>query len=224
VFSGTRHEVQALRGVDLRIESGTTMGLAGPSGCGKSTLARCLAGLERLDAGTVCIDGDDITARQGRALLPYRNLVQLIFQDSAAALNPRFTALEIVTEPMVIQRQGSATERRLRAVELLSQVGLPSDRLHARAGEFSGGERQRLALARALAVRPRLLILDEAFSGLDVDTRALITTLLTTLQREQDLALLCISHDVEFLARFAPDVAVMHGGRIVEQRSARAAA
>jgi ABC-type glutathione transport system ATPase component len=216
VFSGARYEVQALRGVDLRIERGTTMGLAGPSGCGKSTLARCLAGLETLDAGTVFIDGQDITALRGRTLLPYRNLVQLIFQDSAAALNPRFTALEVVTEPMVIQRQGSPSERRLRAVELLSQVGLPSDRLQSRAGEFSGGERQRLAIARALAVRPRLLILDEAFSGLDVETRALITTLLMTLQREQDLALLCISHDVQFLAEFAPDIAVMHDGTILE--------
>jgi ABC-type glutathione transport system ATPase component len=222
VFSGARYEVQALRDVDLRIERGTTKGLAGPSGCGKSTVARCLAGLETLDAGTVRIDGHDITALRGRALLHHRNLVQLIFQDSAAALNPRFTALEIVTEPMVIQRQGSPSERRLRAVELLSQVGLPSDRLQARAGEFSGGERQRLTIARALAVRPRLLILDEAFSGLDADTRALITTLLMTLQREQGLALLCISHDVEFLAEFAPDVAVMRGGTIVEQSSAQA--
>jgi ABC-type glutathione transport system ATPase component len=222
VFSGTRYEVQALRGVELRIERGTTMGLAGPSGCGKSTLARCLAGLETLDAGTVFIDGQDITGLRGRALLPYRNLVQLIFQDSAAALNPRFTALEIVTEPMVIQRQGSPSERRLRAVELLSQVGLPSDRLQSRASEFSGGQRQRLAIARALAVGPRLLILDEAFSGLDVDTRALITTLLMTLQREQGLALLCISHDVEFLAEFAPDIAVMHDGTILEHTSARA--
>jgi peptide/nickel transport system ATP-binding protein len=217
VFSGTRYDVQALRGVDLHVERGTTVGLAGPSGCGKSTLARCLAGLETLDAGTVRIDGHDITALQGRALLPYRNLVQLIFQDSAAALNPRFTALEIVSEPMVIQRHGSASERRLRTVELLSQVGLPSDRLHARAGEFSGGERQRLAIARALAVRPHLLILDEALSGLDVDTRALIATLLMTLQREQGLALLCISHDFDFLAECASEIAVMHRGTIVEQ-------
>ena len=108
-------------------------------------------------------------------------------------------------------------ERRLRAIELLSHVGLPTDRLDARAGEFSGGERQRLAIARALAVRPRLLILDEAFSGLDVETRTRITSLLMTLQREQDLALLCISHDLDFLAEFAPEIAVMRKGAIVEQ-------
>jgi peptide/nickel transport system ATP-binding protein len=217
LFSGSQDEVEALCGLDLRIERGTTLGLAGASGCGKSTLARCLAGLETLDAGTVRVDGHDITSLRGRALLPYRNQVQLIFQDSAAALNPRFTALDIVAEPMVIQREGTPHARRHRAIELLSQVGLPADRLDARAGEFSGGERQRLAIARALAVRPRLLILDEAFSGLDLVTRSMITTLLVTLQRGQGLAVLCISHDLEFLADFAPEIAVMCRGAIVEQ-------
>jgi len=217
LFLRSQYEVEALCGLELRIERGTTLGLVGPSGCGKSTVARCLAGMESLDAGKVLIDGHDITSLRGRALLLYRNQVQLIFQDSAAALNPRFTALDIVTEPMVIQRDGTLHEQRHRAIELLSQVGLPADRLQSRAGEFSGGERQRLAIARALAVRPRLLILDEAFSGLDLETRWLITTLLMTLQREQGLALLCISHDLEFLAEFAPEIAVMRSGAIVEQ-------
>jgi peptide/nickel transport system ATP-binding protein len=217
LFSSSRYDVQALNGIELRVERGSTVGLAGPSGCGKSTLARCLAGLESLDSGTLRIDGHDITSLEGRARLPYRNQVQLIFQDASAALNPRFTALEIITEPMVVQNVGTPSERRLLAIELLSQVGLASDRLNARAGEFSGGERQRLAIARALAVQPKLLILDEAFSGLDVDTRTRITSLLLTLQREQGLALLCISHDLEFLAEFAPEIALMHKGAIVEQ-------
>jgi len=220
MFAGSRYDVHALRGLDLCVERGTTLGLLGPSGCGKSTLARCLAGAETLDAGRVLIDGQDITGLRGRALLPYRNQVQLIFQDSAAALNPRFTALDIVTEPMVIRQTVTPHERRLRAVDLLSQVGLPADRLHARAGEFSGGERQRLAIARALAVRPRLLILDEAFSGLDLETRSLITTLLLTLQREEGLAFLCISHDFDLLAEFASEIAVMERGTIVEHGTA----
>ena len=160
--------VEALKSVDLSIVRGSTLGLAGRSGCGKSTLARCIAGLERPDAGEVRIDGIDIARLRGRALLPYRNQVQVIFQDSAAALNPRFTALDIVTEAMVIQGIGTAADRRDRAADLMTQVGLSPDRLQSRPGEFSGGERQRLAIARALAVSPRLLILDEAFSGLDV--------------------------------------------------------
>lgn len=220
IFGGSQYAVHALRAVDLQIDRGTTLGLAGPSGCGKSTLARCLAGLDTVDEGRVRIDGHDITSLRGRALQPYRNLVQLIFQDSAAALNPRFTALEIVTEPMLIQGIASAHERARRAVDLLSAVGLPTDRLDSRAGEFSGGERQRLAIARALAVHPRLLILDEAFSGLDTETRSRITTLLLGLQRQHDLALLCISHDLDFLSEFAPEIAVMENGSIVERGAA----
>ena len=217
VFYTDEVETLALDNVNIEIGKGEYVSIAGPSGCGKSTLARCLAGLEPVDAGTVRIDGHDITSLRGRALLPYRNQVQLIFQDAAAALNPRFTALDLVTEPMVIQGVATLHQRRSRAIELLSHVGLPTDRLDARPGEFSGGERQRLAIARALAVDPKLLILDEAFSGLDVETRTRITSLLMTLQREQSLAILCISHDLEFLGDFAPEIALMRNGVIVEQ-------
>jgi peptide/nickel transport system ATP-binding protein len=217
-FSRANHTVTALKSVNLRIEPGSTIGLAGQSGCGKSTLARTLAALEPLDAGALRIDGHDITGLRGGALQLYRNQVQLIFQDSAAALNPRFTALDIISEPLTIQSATNPTERRLRAMALMADVGLPADRLQARAGEFSGGERQRLAIARALAVRPRLLILDEAFSGLDVDTRTRITQLLLDLQRQHDLALLCISHDLTLLDEFASEVVVMHDGEIVERR------
>ncbi|HEU4689345.1 MAG TPA: ABC transporter ATP-binding protein [Vicinamibacterales bacterium] len=210
--------VQALRGVDLSIVRGSTTGLTGRSGCGKSTLARCIAGLEAADSGQIRIDGTDITRLRGRALLPFRNQAQVIFQDSAAALNPRFTALDIISEPLVIQGIGTGADRRERAADLMTRVGLSPDRLRACPGEFSGGERQRLAIARALAVSPRLLILDEAFSGLDVATRDRIVRLLVDLQSAQGLTYLCISHDLDFLARFANDILVMEDGQIVAPR------
>jgi ABC-type glutathione transport system ATPase component len=216
----TRHVVNALDGVTLRLERGRTMGLTGPSGCGKSTLARCLAGLDRLDAGEIRIDGRPVTALRGQQRHLHRNQVQLIFQDSAAALNPRFTVHEAIVEPMVVQRTGTVADRRLRAVELLHQVGLPADALSMRPGELSGGERQRVAIARALATHPRVLILDEAFSGLDLDTRHRIIGVLQSLQASDGLSYLCISHDRDLLAEFASQIARMRDGRVVGEDAA----
>jgi peptide/nickel transport system ATP-binding protein len=218
LLSRSQHQVQALAGMNLRITRGSAVGLAGDSGCGKSTLARCLAGLESPDSGEVCINGRNIAQRHGRDLLPFRNQVQLIFQDSAAALNPRFSALDVITEPMVIQGTSMPAERRLRAIDLMLQVGLPADRLRSRASEFSGGERQRLAIARALAVRPQMLILDESFSGLDVETRTRVGSLLISLQETEGLTLLCISHDLGLLADFSSELVIMHRGRFEERR------
>jgi peptide/nickel transport system ATP-binding protein len=143
--------------------------------------------------------------------------VQLIFQDSAAALNPRFTVREAIVEPMVVQAAGTWDEQRRRAIELLHQVGLPAESLDVRPGELSGGERQRVAIARALATNPRVLILDEAFSGLDVETRQRIVGLLQGIQAAEGLAYLCISHDVDLLGEFASEIAVMRNGRIVTE-------
>ena len=206
--------VAALKGVDLSIAHASTLGLAGPSGCGKSTLARCIAGLDTADAGEIRIEGTDIARLRGRDLLPYRNHVQVIFQDSADALNPRFTALDVVSEAMVIQDIGTAADRREVSAALMTKVGLSPDRLASRPAEFSGGERQRLAIARALVSSPRVLILDEAFSGLDVATRERIMRLLTDLQSSQGLTYVCISHDMELLTQFATDIAVMHEGHV----------
>jgi len=214
-----RHFVKALDSVDLRIERGRTLGLTGPSGCGKSTLARCLAGLDALDAGEIRIDGRRVATRRGRDRQMHRNQVQLIFQDSAAALNPRFTVHEAIVEPMVVQRASTTAERRLRVLELLDHVGLPADALTMRPGELSGGERQRVAIARALATHPRVLILDEAFSGLDVETRQRIIGVLQGLQTTDGLAYLCISHDIDLLAELASEIALMRDGRIVGEQA-----
>jgi len=210
-----RHFVKAVDGVDLRIERGRTLGLTGPSGCGKSTLARCLAGLDTLDAGEIRIDGRSMSGLRGRDRQIHRNQVQLIFQDSAAALNPRFTVHDAIVEPLLVQDAGTRGERRHRAIELVHQVGLPAESLDARPGELSGGERQRVAIARALATRPRVLILDEAFSGLDVETRQRIIGLLQGIQAADGLSYLCISHDIELLTEFASEIAIMRDGRIV---------
>jgi peptide/nickel transport system ATP-binding protein len=206
--------VHALKGATLSVARGTILGLAGRSGCGKSTLARCLASLETADAGQICIEGTDIAGLRGRALLPYRNDVQVIFQDSAAALNPRFTALDVISEAMVIQDIGTEDDRRDIAAALMALVDLSPDRLRSQPIEFSGGERQRLAIARALVAGPRVLILDETFSGLDLATRERIMHLLLELKTTQGLTYVCISHDMELLTSFATEIAVMDDGRI----------
>jgi peptide/nickel transport system ATP-binding protein len=220
-FVGARHRVEVLRGVDLRLAHGQTLGLTGLSGCGKSTLARCIAGIDTLDAGEIRLAGRVVSALSGSERQQYRNQVQLIFQDSAAAFNPRFSIYDVISEPMRVQHIGTPEERRARAIELIGKVGLPSDRLNARPGELSGGERQRVAIARALAVRPRVLLLDEAFSGLDTETRARITNLLRELQARDGLAYLCISHDIDLLSEFASEIVVMRDGRIVESEPDR---
>ena len=199
-------EVQALDGVDLELAAGATLALVGESGSGKSTLARCLAGLEEPDRGEIVLEGRS----------------QLIFQDSATALNPRLRAVEIVEEPLVVQRRGSGPERRRRALELFERVGLAAGFATRRPLELSGGQRQRLAIARALAVEPRLLILDEALAGLDVSSQAQILSLLLELQAAHALAYLLISHDLGLVAAVADEVAVLHEGRIVERGPAAA--
>ena len=209
--------VEALAGIDLTIARGSDLALVGQSGSGKSTLARCLARLEEPTSGQIWFEGIDLLARHGRQLLPYRQRMQLILQDSATALDPRLTAAEIVAEPLDILGRGDRRERRRSALELMETVGLPAAYAGRRPLELSGGQRQRLAIARALAVRPQLLILDEAFAGLDASIQAQVARLLRELRGRQGLTYLYISHDLALMSLLADEVAIMLEGRIVER-------
>jgi len=211
-----RAPVQALAGVDLEVERGSDLAVVGQSGSGKSTLARCLARLEEPTSGQIWFEGVDLLALRGRRLLPYRERMQLILQDSATALDPRLGALDIVAEPLDVLGRGGRRERRARALELMEAVGLPADWANRRPLELSGGQRQRLAIARALAVEPRLLILDEAFAGLDASIQAQMANLLRDLKARHGLTYLYISHDLALMAVLADEVAIMFEGRVVE--------
>jgi ABC-type oligopeptide transport system ATPase subunit len=209
--------LEILDGIELEIRAGTTLALVGESGSGKSTLARCLARLEDIDSGEIWFDGREVSSLRSESLRLLRREIQIVFQDPASALNCRFSVAEIIMEPLVIQGICSRREGRLRALDLMEQVGLPrlaSGRLPL---ELSGGQRQRLAIARALALEPRFLILDEALSGLDLSIQAQLIKLLLDLQASRSLTYLFISHDLGVAAGIADEIAVMNRGRIAEK-------
>jgi peptide/nickel transport system ATP-binding protein len=208
--------VQSLAGIDLALQPGSTVAMLGRSGSGKSTLARCIAGFEIADSGEILLEGNLIT-RVEKNKAGARRPVQMIFQDAATSLNPRFTARQIVAEPLEIARWKTEADRTARAMKLMEEVGLDPDWAARLAGEFSGGQRQRLALARALAADPKLLIMDEALSGLDMPLQAQMVRLLMDLQVRHGLTYLYISHDLNFISLFAQEVVVMDAGRIVER-------
>ncbi|MCU1262053.1 MAG: peptide transporter ATP-binding protein [Bryobacterales bacterium] len=208
---GIAHPVLALRNIDLSIEAGSVTAVIGGSGAGKSVLARCLSGHERPTQGTVSFAGVELTAKSRP------HLVQLVPQDPAASLNPRFTACELVAEPLRIQGVGTSGTRRDRALGRLKSVGLPASCAGRRADEFSAGERARIALARALVLEPRLLILDESLSSLDVPVQAAITGLLSELKSRHSLTYLLVAHDLTLVRQIACAVVVMDAGEIVER-------
>jgi ABC-type glutathione transport system ATPase component len=214
---GKRVPVAAVNCVDFEIAHGQTLALVGESGSGKSTVARCVTRLEIPDSGEILIEGSDIAQISVRELAPFRRGVQMVFQDAVTSMNPRFSALEIVEEPLLVHQDGGSREDRSNRVrELMMEVGVSPDWMHRSILHFSGGQRQRLALARALAVRPKLLVLDEALSGLDLSTLAQIANLLLDLQAAHSLTYLLISHDLALVARLADVIGVMSGGRTVE--------
>ena len=207
--------------VTLEIEPGETLGLVGESGSGKTTVARMILGLVRPTSGMLRVDGIDLTQARGAEMKKLRLQMQPVFQDPYAALNPRMQVLEIVTEPFAIYKpELGSNARRAEAVILLKQVGLDESALGRYPHEFSGGQRQRINIARALALRPKLLILDEPVSALDVSVGAQIVNLLRTLQREHGLTYLFISHSMPLVRYLSTRIAVMERGRLVEMGEA----
>lgn len=212
---GNKISILAVDGVDLEIPFGETLALVGQSGSGKSTLARCVACLEKIDSGEISIAGQRISNPGSRRLEPLPNAVQMVFQDPVTSMNPRFSADQVLEEPLLLQ--GKEKQLRRRAVlESMDEVGLPSGAMDRLITEFSGGQRQRLAIARALLLRPKLLVLDEALTGLDLSTQAQIANLLLALQKRHLLTYLLISHDLTLVSRISTATAVMANGRIVE--------
>ncbi len=216
VFARTVGHIRAVDGVDLDLMRGETLGIVGESGCGKSTLARTILRLEKPRAGTLLLNGRDIRTLRGADLRAYRRTVQVVFQDPYASLNPRHTVLDLLTEAMLAHRLVTPETRRDAAVRLLADVGLPEEILDRYPHEFSGGQRQRLCIARALALGPQLLICDEAVSALDLSVRAQVLNLLEDLKAKHGLSYLFITHDISVVQHIADRIAVMNRGRIVE--------
>src|SRR5579863_6115366 len=215
-FSRNKFVNEAIVDVELEIASGCLTALVGESGSGKSTLASCLAMMERPDYGEIWFEGEEISRWSKRQLAPLRPKIQMVFQDSAGALDPRFSAAQIIEEPLEIQHRESGRNLRARACELMEEVGLSPDWANRSPLELSGGQRQRLAIARAIALKPSLLILDESLSGLDLSTQAQILNLVLDLKATRSLTCLLISHDLGMVGQVVDFVAVMHKGKMVE--------
>ena len=208
---------RAVDGVSLSIKPGETLGLVGESGCGKSTLGRTIARLNAPTSGTIEFEGQDITKLKGRAMLPLRQHIQMIFQDPMESLNARHTVGDILSEPFIVQKIGDRQSRLKRVAELLDIVGLPARSATRYPYEFSGGQRQRIGIARSIALNPKLVICDEPVSALDVSIQSQILNLLVDLQKEFNLAYLFIAHDLAVVKHISDRIAIMYLGKIVEE-------
>ena len=214
-------DVKAVDDVSFSIEAGSTVGLVGESGSGKSTIGKTILKLVAATAGQVLWDGEDILPLSGDAFRPLRRQMQMIFQDPFGSLNPRHTVFQIVGEALEIHfPEMDRVARRDRVAQLLVQVGLKADVMARYPHEFSGGQRQRLGIARALAVEPRFIVCDEPVSALDVSVQAQIVNLLQDLQQQLGLTYLFVAHDLAVVEHVSDHVLVMYRGKIVESASA----
>ncbi|RYX91931.1 MAG: ABC transporter ATP-binding protein [Bradyrhizobiaceae bacterium] len=214
---GPPSKVHAVDGVSFRVRRGTTFGIVGESGSGKSTTAQAVMRLIATTAGQIVFGGEDIAKYRGEKLRLARRRFQIVFQDPFSALDPRRRAGELIREPLDLLDIGSPSERDARVKQLLQEVGLPPQAADLFPHQFSGGQRQRLCIARAMAPEPDLIVCDEAVSALDVAIQAQILNLLKKLQRERGLTYIFISHDLGVIQHFCDEIAVMYLGKIIEQ-------
>ncbi|QOR67568.1 dipeptide ABC transporter ATP-binding protein [Cytobacillus suaedae] len=215
-FRKTVAHVKAVDDVSLEIKNGETLGLVGESGCGKSTTGRTIMRLLEPTDGQILFDGKDITELRGKSLRDIRKDIQMVFQDPYASLNPMQMVGDIVSEPIMNFTNKSLKALKDEVMELLKKVGLPEDAYYKYAHEFSGGQRQRIGIARALALRPKLIIADEPVSALDVSVQSQVLNLLKELQDEFDLTFLFIAHDLSVVKHMSDRIGVMYLGNIVE--------
>ena len=208
--------VKAVNDISFSIGKGETLGIVGESGCGKSSLGRTVLKVHQPDSGHIYFNGTDITKLNEKQMHPYRQKMQMIFQDPYASLNPRFTVGETIAEPMEIYQMYNPKERMERVQQLMETVGLKPDHIRRYPHEFSGGQRQRIGIARTLALNPEFIVCDEPFSALDVSIQAQIINLLEKIQDERKISYIVVAHDLNAVRHISHNIGVMYLGHLVE--------